>query len=66
MMKYYIEKIDGYELLSKVLQGEYHIKEYEIIKNEYGKPYLKDRNIYFNLSNSKNVSALAIYKNMDD
>ncbi len=51
MYKLYIEKnISSEKLLKKVLD-EYNIKD-EIIYNEYGKPYLKNNEVYFNISHS--------------
>lgn len=59
-MKYYIDKADSHDLLDRVLRDEYGIKEYTLRYNEYGKPYLNDYNLYFNLSDSNEVSALVI------
>ena len=36
--------------------------EYEIIKNEFGKPYLKGKDLYFNISHSKGFSMAIIDK----
>jgi len=57
MYSLYIEKnISSEELLKKVLK-KYHI-EYDIFYNEYGKPYLKNNELYFNISHSKDYTVL--------
>lgn len=58
MNKIYISKLCTKELLNKVL--EIHNINSEIIYNEYGKPYLKNNEIYFNLSNSHDYSVCTI------
>mgnify|MGYP002627143101 CR=1 FL=1 len=59
MYKIFIEKNTSTKaLLDKVLK-RLNISD-EIIYNEYGKPYLKNSNLYFNLSDSKGVSACVI------
>ena len=59
MFKLYIEKnISSKDLLKKVF-NEYEIKA-DIIYNEYGKPYLKDNQLYFNISHCDDYTVLAI------
>ena len=58
MNKIYISKLSTKELLNKVLEI-YNINS-EIIYNEYGKPYLKNNEIYFNLSNSHDYSVCVV------
>ena len=58
MNKIYISKLSTKELLNKALEI-YNINR-EIIYNEYGKPYLKNNEIYFNLSNSHDYSVCAV------
>ena len=41
------------ELLLKEGLKQFNIKEFEYTFNEYGKPYLKDINVFFNISHSK-------------
>lgn len=36
------------------------LKDYQIIYNEYGKPYIKENKFYFNKSHTKNLCALII------
>lgn len=36
------------------------LKDYQIIYNEYGKPYIKENKFYFNKSHAKNLCALII------
>ena len=57
MYNLYIEKnISSKDYLKKVLK-KYHI-EYDIFYNEYGKPYLKNNELYFNISHSKDYTVL--------
>lgn len=57
MYSLYIEKnISSKDFLKKVLK-KYHI-EYDIFYNEYGKPYLKNNELYFNISHSKDYTVL--------
>ena len=59
MYKLYIEKnISPKDLLKKVLD-EKQIKS-EIVYNSYGKPYLKNNELYFNISHSGCYTVLAI------
>ena len=61
MLKLYIEKNgSSKDLLKKVLK-ENNIDE-EIIYNEYGKPYLKNNEIYFNISHKDNYTVLVTSK----
>ncbi len=56
--KIYIrENTSSNELLKEILNNVYHIKDYEIVYNENGKPYLKDiPNLFFNISNKDNIT----------
>ena len=59
MYKLYIEKnIQSHDLLKKVL-SHYGITD-EIVYNDYGKPYLKNKEIYFNISHSFAYTVLVI------
>ena len=59
MYKIFITKsTNTKEILNKVL-NKYSIKS-DIIYNEYGKPYLENNELYFNLSNSGEYSVCAI------
>lgn len=58
MYKLYISKKNTKELLKEVLE-ENNIDS-KIVYNKYGKPYLENNEIYFNLSNSKEYSVCAI------
>ena len=56
MYKLYIKtNIESKKLIDQVLKNN-NISNYTIIYNEYGKPYLKNINKYFNVSNTKNIS----------
>ena len=59
MFKLYIEKnTSSQDLLKKVLE-ENNIKD-EIVYNAYGKPYLKNNEVYFNISHSHDLTVLVI------
>lgn len=61
MYKLYIEKnISSQDFLSKILKENYNIGKYELIYNEYGKPFLKDNNLFFNISHDNNLVIIAI------
>ena len=61
MYKLYIEKnISSHDLLKKILKEEYSIDSFTIIKNEFGKPYLKDNQLYFSISHDIDTCAIAI------
>ena len=58
MYKLYLkENISSKELLTKVLEDE-KVTNAEIVYNEHGKPYLKNNELYFNISHDKNITAL--------
>ena len=59
MHKIYIDyKRDSKEFLKEILK-EYHI-DYDIFYNEYGKPYIKNNPIYFNISHSGDYIVIII------
>lgn len=61
MYKLYIEEnISSQDFLSKILKEDYNIDKYELIYNEYGKPFLKDNNLFFNISHDNNLVVIAI------
>lgn len=61
MYKLFIEKnISSSEFLKSTLNKVYNISNYEIIYNKYNKPYLKDSNLYFNISHDKDITVLVI------
>lgn len=55
-------RIDSISFLSEILKLEYNIYNYEIIKNNNGKPYLKENTLYYNISHKKNFIVIAISK----
>ena len=58
MYKLYLEKnISSKELLTKILEKE-NVANIEIVYNEHGKPYLKNNELYFNLSHDRNMTVL--------
>lgn len=60
MYRLYIKKdISSKKMLDDILK-ENQIYNYEIIKNEYGKPYIKGLDIFISISHSKNVCAIAL------
>ena len=59
MYKIYIDyKRDSKEYLKEILK-EYHI-DYDIFYNEYGKPYIKNNPLYFNISHSSDYIVIII------
>lgn len=54
------ENTTSKDLLKDVLKNELNITNYELTFNRYNKPYLKDSNIYFNISHDKNTTILVI------
>lgn len=61
MYRLYIkENANAKELLKESLKKDYNISDYEIIYNEYNKPYLKNEKIYFNISHSNGTIVLVI------
>ena len=49
------------KILAEILRDDYHIKEMpEILRDEMGKPYLKDGILQFNVSHSGEYLAIAI------
>lgn len=61
MYKLYIEKnISSEDLLTKVLKENYQINNFNIIKNEFGKPYIKNSNLFFSIGHDKDISIIAI------
>lgn len=58
------EQLGSHLLLTEVLENAYFqdIQKIEFIYNEFGKPYLKDSNLYFSLSHSNGIVALTISK----
>lgn len=52
----YISNIDIRDSIYK----EYGINKDDILKNKYGKPYLKDSNIYFSISHTEGYFVMAV------
>lgn len=52
------ENTTSKDLLKDVLKNELNITNYELTFNKYNKPYLKNRNLYFNISHDKNTTVL--------
>lgn len=53
--------IKAWSFLKEILKNyNIDINEKSIIFNKYNKPYLKEKNIYFNISHSKNLVAIII------
>ncbi len=64
MYKLYIkENTNSKELLKECLKKDFNISNYEIIFNDYNKPYLKNEEIYFNISHDKGTTVLVISDN---
>ena len=66
MIRVYIKKWTKKDLpweiiLAGILKDNYHIEEMpEILRDEMGKPYLKDGTLQFNVSHSGEYLAIAI------
>lgn len=61
MYKLYIkENTNSKELLKECLKKDFNISNYEIIFNDYNKPYLKNEKIYFNISHDNGTTVLVI------
>ena len=61
MYRLYIkENANAKELLKESLKKDYNISDYEIIYNEYNKPYLKNEKIYFNISHDNGTTVLVV------
>jgi 4'-phosphopantetheinyl transferase len=56
-----IQKIASHLLLTHVLRI-HHVSNSGISVNEYGKPFLKNQSLYFNLSHSDNYVICAVSK----
>lgn len=54
------ENTTSKDLLKDILKNELNITNYELTFNKYNKPYLKDSNMYFNISHDKNTTILVI------
>lgn len=65
-MKIYIfkkkhQKInDWHTNLSTILSRDYNINDYNLFYNEDGKPFLKDFNLYFNVSHSGSLTVIGV------
>ena len=59
MYKLYIKENTDSKSLLKYALNDNNIFDYSISYNEYGKPYLNN-NLYFNISNSNNITACII------
>ena len=54
--------INAYDFLEKILKEKFNILMPEIKKGAHGKPYFKGSNIYFNISHTEALQAVAIGK----
>ena len=56
MNKLYIEEnISSNDVIKKIATDN-NLSNYVVLKNENGKPYFKDNDIYFNISNKDNIT----------
>lgn len=61
MNKIYIRKnITSKDLLTESLSNDYNITDYSLKYNENNKPYLQDKNLYFNISNKRDITVLVL------
>ncbi len=56
------KKGNRHDLLKRVLEYNYNIKDYNLTYSKNGKPSLVGKQLFFNLSSSKNISAIATSK----
>lgn len=60
MYKLYLkENVTSQKMLDEALKDN-NINKYELTYNKLGKPYLKDKNIFFNISNKDNITVCVI------
>lgn len=59
---YIKEQLIGQKLLNYILVADYHLdlSKIEYIYNDYGKPYLKNLNLFFSISHSNGVVAVGV------
>lgn len=62
MKIFYVSAPDGKNFAEEVLKQFYGVNASDICVNEHGKPYLPGGNLFFNLSHSGNLTALAVGK----
>lgn len=51
---------DIYEFVKQKLKEKFNITDFRILKTEKGKPYIENENIFFNITHSGNLKAVAI------
>lgn len=56
MNKLYIEENVSSNDVIKKIATDNNLSNYVVLKNENGKPYFKDNDIYFNISNKDNIT----------
>ena len=54
------KKNDWLTNLKTILSRDYNINDYNLFYNEDGKPFLKDSNLYFNVSHSGSLTVIGI------
>lgn len=57
---YTLEKTDSKKFPEKIFKEYLRLTETDLILNRYGKPYLRGNEVYFNLSHSGCMTALAV------
>lgn len=55
-------KTDVYEFVKQKLKEDFNISDVSFNRNPKGKPYIENGNIYFNITHSKDFTAVAIGK----
>ena len=63
MNKLYIEENVSSNDVIKKIATDNNLSNYVILKNENGKPYFKDNDIYFNISNKDNITVAVTSSN---
>lgn len=59
-MYYSSQKIQSHDFLFRILTKYYGIAKQPLLYNEQGKPYLKDNPLFFSVSHSQDVIAVAV------
>ncbi len=63
MNKLYIEENVSSNDVIKKIATDNNLSNYVVLKNENGKPYFKDNDIYFNISNKDNITVAVTSSN---
>lgn len=54
------DNILSIDFLKEVLKSEFNIDQFNLKFNKFGKPYIENKNVYFNISHDENKTAIVI------